>query len=1270
MKYAAYSIIIFSLILCPFAANAQLILQWDRTLGGSGSDELHSVVPTADGGYLLGGTSDSGPSGDKDAIHYGGTDYWIIKADALGNKVWDQSYGTIPSRDQSYIEDDYLETLFAINNGGFLLGGIYNYKLWIIRADAEGNLVWDTRIGGLDVDYYQIANIVTTSEGDFLIGGDSDSSIRLNKLDSDGSLIWTKIFLGNGDSNLGNIIVTSDGCFLLGGYSNSNASGDKSEDSKGGYDYWLIKIDAEGNVLWDKTIGGSGDDELHSILPTPDGGYLLGGYSESDASSDKSEDSKGGTDFWLVKTDASGNVLWDKTIGGNAADQLYDMLPFNGDSYLLGGTSDSDTSGDKSEDSKGEMDFWAVIVDSNGNPTWDKTIGSQGTDLFQSMTQSQDGSFVLAGTSIGNASGDKSEDSRGGNDFWAVKAIGEDNTFIKQLSLIDAQSDTEIQALKDGDVINLAELSSNAFSIEAHTLPQTVDRVEFEITGPINHQQTERRLPYALFGDDNGNISGREWPTGEYTISATPFLMDKASIPTTLSFQLIQNVAIAQPDIEWDKTLGGMLDDIPAKAIPTPDGGYLIAGTSDSNRSGEKSEDSKGDTDYWVVKTDARGNKLWDKTFGGTEKEELKEAFLTEDGGSLLAGHSSSGASGNKSATQTGNWLVKIDNQGNKIWDKNIEGDPFLLISAADDGGYLLVAGYFTQVLTKINEGGEVAWSKAFEFTNYDNYFIIYPESIIPTPDGGFIMGGYIYPGEYSNQDFWLSKIDAEGNKEWDKAIRGPGGRLPHMISITVTTNGGFFLGLDEGGWDGDYPDGRYISRDYLGIKVDEFGNELWRKTYGGEDDDFLNISIATDDGGFILAGHSNSKDGDKTEAVVGKFDYWLVKINAEGNIQWNKTIGGAAYDEPRHITMTHDGGLLISGNSNSDASGDKSEDSQGGNDFWVVKLEGNRSPLSVSNITLINAEANQEIQIINEGDIINLKELPTTLLNFEAHPYPATVGSIYIELSGSMDHQQTENLAPYALFGDNPRGIYNGQELLPGQYQITATPYSDKLLGGVAGTPKTVNFTLIDNDQPLYDISLDLYDAVTDTKLFTLENGATVDLNSIANHQLTVLMNTMPEVVGSVKAVLSGPINYSHIENTAPYALFRNSGDDYFGRSFPPGAYTLSATAYEEANAQGAAWVTKVVSFFVTDDGLANNVTESNLRVFPVPTSSTLNIRIESMEGRLEIKLLDKMGNTLLQQVSEQPLHQLDLSSFPKGVYFIKITDSKDSKTLRVVKE
>ena len=176
--------------------------------------------------------------------------------------------------------------------------------------------------------------------------------------------LWDKAFGGSGDDWLYSIAPSPDGGYLLGGYSLSGfVVGDKSEASRGVRDYWVVKIDAAGNKLWDKTFGGSGDDWLYSIVPSPDGGYLLGGYSESGISGDKSEASRGFDDYWVVKIDAAGNKLWDKTFGGTGDDELYSIAPSADGGYLLGGYSSSGLGADKSEASRGSFDYWLVKID-------------------------------------------------------------------------------------------------------------------------------------------------------------------------------------------------------------------------------------------------------------------------------------------------------------------------------------------------------------------------------------------------------------------------------------------------------------------------------------------------------------------------------------------------------------------------------------------------------------------------------------------------------------------------------------------------------------------------------------------------------------------------------------------------------------------------------------------------------------------------------------------------------------------------------------------
>jgi hypothetical protein len=148
--------------------------------------------------------------------------------------------------------------------------------------------------------------------------------------------------------------------YLLGGTSTSDSSGEKSEASRGSGDYWVVKIDSVGNKFWDKTYGGNGGDGVNTMITTSDGGFLLGGFSRSDISGDKSEASRGGSDYWILKIDQAGNPLWDKTLGGDAIDYLWSLVATFDGGYLLGGLSQSEITGEKSETSRGDFDYWVV----------------------------------------------------------------------------------------------------------------------------------------------------------------------------------------------------------------------------------------------------------------------------------------------------------------------------------------------------------------------------------------------------------------------------------------------------------------------------------------------------------------------------------------------------------------------------------------------------------------------------------------------------------------------------------------------------------------------------------------------------------------------------------------------------------------------------------------------------------------------------------------------------------------------------------------------
>ncbi len=221
--------------------------------------------------------------------------------------------------------------------------------------------------------------------------------------------------------------LTKDGGRIVGGTSRSNISGNKTENSRGIGDYWIVKLDSANKIQFDKTIGGSDNDGLTALQQTSDGGYILGGGSTSNASGEKTQNSKGGADFWIVKLDSRGNIQFDKTIGGSNNDGLTALQQTSDGGYILAGDSRSNKSGNKSENSRGGTDYWIVKLDGRGNIQWDKTYGGSDDDFLTSLQQTTDGGYILGGLSFSNKSGEKSESSKGRDDFWVIKVDGNGN---------------------------------------------------------------------------------------------------------------------------------------------------------------------------------------------------------------------------------------------------------------------------------------------------------------------------------------------------------------------------------------------------------------------------------------------------------------------------------------------------------------------------------------------------------------------------------------------------------------------------------------------------------------------------------------------------------------------------------------------------------------------------------------------------------------------------------------------------------------------------
>ncbi len=403
--------------------NIQLTLQ--KCLGGSLSDQGYEVLSSIDGSYLVAGYTRS-KDGDVSGNH-GSSDVWVVKIDPSGTIKWQKCFGGSNS--------DYAYSATLTADGGYLTGGLTfsndgdvsgkhgNADLWVVKMDSSGHLQWQKCLGGSSTDWAE--SIIQTKDGGYLAGGSTysnDGDVSGNhgsydgwivKLDTSGHLQWQKSLGGSAGDCFYSVIQTDDGGYLAGGstYSNNgNVSG-----NHGQADYWIVKLDADGNQEWQKCLGGSDNDLAESIIQTTDGGYLIGGMSSSNG--DDVSGNHGSNDYWVAKLDSSGSIQWQKCLGGSSGDWAESIIQTTDGGYLVGGSTfseDGDVSG-----YHGNGDYWIVKIDTEGNLQWQKCLGGTKYDHSFSLTQTTDRQYLTVGYTNSN-DGDVTG-YHGNNDFWIAR---------------------------------------------------------------------------------------------------------------------------------------------------------------------------------------------------------------------------------------------------------------------------------------------------------------------------------------------------------------------------------------------------------------------------------------------------------------------------------------------------------------------------------------------------------------------------------------------------------------------------------------------------------------------------------------------------------------------------------------------------------------------------------------------------------------------------------------------------------------------------------
>ena len=269
-------------------------------------------------------------------------------------------------------------------------------NVYLVKTDTNGNLLWEKTFGGTDCD--RGFSVQRTSDDGYIIAGDTESygagffDVYLVKTDANGDLLWEKTF-GGADYDKGySVRQTSDDGFIITGWTNSSGAG--------GTDVYLIKTDAEGNASWEKTFGGTNDDQGYSVQETSDGGYIITGTTNSQHDPCNTE-----YDVYLIKTDANGNLLWEKRFGKSSAEHTYEqglsVQETSDGGYIISGS----TSSFDSDARVTISDVYLIKTDANGNLLWEKTFGGSDNDSGSSVQETSDGGYIISGSTWSSGAG-------------------------------------------------------------------------------------------------------------------------------------------------------------------------------------------------------------------------------------------------------------------------------------------------------------------------------------------------------------------------------------------------------------------------------------------------------------------------------------------------------------------------------------------------------------------------------------------------------------------------------------------------------------------------------------------------------------------------------------------------------------------------------------------------------------------------------------------------------------------------------------------------
>ncbi len=729
--------------------------------------------------------------------------------------------------------------LAKTDDGGYVLAGtletvvgnradnpLYRGDICLERKDPNGTIVWSRTFGGEKND--EVRRLIRVSDGGFLVIGQTESFGKgawVIRTDADGRELWNKTFGKSRMDSFNAAVEMRGGGFALAGASDAFSSR--------GQGAWLVRIDAQGTELWNRTFGGEVLDVAQSVVEYPYGGIVIAGVMNTESGSL--------TDALLIRTDTAGNLVWKKTFGGSGSDEALSVVATRQGEIIFTGS--TFTTGLKADD------FWVVKTDAEGTEVWNRKFSQKGLERGMALVHAPDNGFFVIETVAA--------------DTWKIKLVNLDH----EGNMVWEREYTGIEP----------DMNSCRYTLSLHPDGTTL------LSGPGITQGT-----WLIETTVDGTETGRQ-TFGMMTeeISPTP--------QTTWRQPYVQSGWLVRTDATgaelWNTTFGDTRMQDPYSVRQTADGGYVIAGSAMNDGM---------HSDAWLTFFNDGGQKTGRVVVSSDGLAEIRSAQVLPDGGFILAGKRD--ASGWESAKMM---LIRTDKTGSKLWEKDLTDLPIgggEFVSRTSDGGYIVSGSFLSRehrspdgVILKTNTVGSIAWNRTFGGSGQDHI-----PGAAETPDGGYIA--VLATTEGDRVDTFTSlatliRFDKEGTVVWSRPITESDPVDPRMI--LSTSDGGFLVA----GYtiNGDSLVGPWIA------KTDGSGSVLWHHVYN-----FGTYALKGSEQAVEVPGGGYALIGDKGG------DIWLIRLDKSGTELWNATYGGWSGESARSLRVTRDGGFVIAGTTTS----------------------------------------------------------------------------------------------------------------------------------------------------------------------------------------------------------------------------------------------------------------------------------------------------------------------------------------------------------------